>query len=271
MQSPTTLTITSPGTVIEAAPLTREAFAPFGDVIENQRPDVHPSSASAHPCLPFDGISANQSSAIKYQHVSRNINLYDQAPSGQPGQPVMNMFVCAARARIPPPPQTDPAPTRPRPRPPPPTPLRAPPLLLPSTFPVSVLERHPYTTQTFIPLTPPHHTPATQQHHTYLVIVAPTLPAPGPDSTLPVPTRIPSPSTHYPRPLPGPGLPDLARLRAFVATRAQAVTYAAGTWHAPMVALGAAGTAVDFVVVQFANGVAGEDCQEVVLASSGAG
>ena len=45
----------------------------------------------------------------------------------------------------------------------------------------------------------------------------------------------------------------------------QAVTYGAGTWHAPMVALGEKGTAVDFVVVQFANGVAVEDCQEVFL------
>lgn len=67
------------------------------------------------------------------------------------------------------------------------------------------------------------------------------------------------------KPLPGAGLPDLTRARAFVATAEQAVTYGAGTWHAPMVALGEPGTALDFVVVQFANGVDVEDCQLVYL------
>lgn len=60
-------------------------------------------------------------------------------------------------------------------------------------------------------------------------------------------------------------MPDLRRVRAFVAHASQAVTYGAGTWHGPMVALGEAGTAIDFVVVQFANGVGLEDCQEVLL------
>ena len=60
-------------------------------------------------------------------------------------------------------------------------------------------------------------------------------------------------------------MPDVRRIRAFVASAAQAVTYGAGTWHAPMVALGEEGTAIDFVVVQFANGVGVEDCQEVYL------
>jgi ureidoglycolate lyase len=61
-------------------------------------------------------------------------------------------------------------------------------------------------------------------------------------------------------------MPDLCRIRTFVATATQAVTYGAGTWHAPMVALGDKGTdAMDFVVVQFANGVTFEDCQEVYL------
>ena len=252
-------------TIIEAVPLTLEAFAPFGDVIENPRPDVHSSSADKEPSLPFAAIVANQGSAIKYQHVSRQINLYDQAPSGRPGSAVMNMFVCAARARIPDPPQASaPAPS--------PSPARNPATAeqqsshhpQPSTFPITVLERHPYTTQTFIPLT-------ADPTARYLVIVAPSLPpaaakldGPTPKEALPVPARLP-PSTAYPRPLPGAGLPDLRRIRAFVASAAQAVTYGAGTWHAPMVALGEKGTAVDFVVAQFANGVAVEDCQEVFL------
>lgn len=50
-----------------------------------------------------------------------------------------------------------------------------------------------------------------------------------------------------------------------MANGSQAVTYGPGTWHAPMVVLGQ--EAVDFVVVQYANGVALDDCQEVELTS----
>ncbi|KAK3305389.1 ureidoglycolate hydrolase [Chaetomium strumarium] len=271
MQPPHVLRVPGPPLVIEAAPLTREAFAPFGDVIENPRPHVHPSSVGGNsntPSLPFDAVPANQGSAIKYQHVSRPVNLYDQAPSGRPGSAIMSVFVCAARARVmmmmpdPAAPTSAPGAGQPPPSPPPPS--------SDVTIKVSILERHPFTTQTFIPL------PANPAAH-YLVIVAPTLPSSDPTTiaggdeaaaALPVPTRLPpsAAAASYPRPLPGGGLPDVRRLRAFVATARQAVTYGAGTWHAPMVALGEAGTAVDFVVAQFANGVGVEDCQEVVLA-----
>lgn len=46
------------------------------------------------------------------------------------------------------------------------------------------------------------------------------------------------------------------------------MTYGAGTWHAPMVVIGA--RPIDFVVVQFANGVGSEDCQEVDLETGSA-
>lgn len=39
------------------------------------------------------------------------------------------------------------------------------------------------------------------------------------------------------------------------------MTYAPGTWHAPMIVVGERD--IDFVVLQWANGVAAEDCQEV--------
>lgn len=236
-----TLKLDGSAIVVEAVALSREAFAPFGDVVENPQPDLHPSSAATQPAQPANAVTANQGSAIKYQHVSRTVDLYDQAPSGRPAALAMSMFVCAARASLPDPgasPADDPAP-------------------LPSAFRVSVLERHPYTTQTFIPLAA-----AAGPSRRYLVIVAPTLPPGAGSPSLPCPTSLP-PGQNYPRPLPGSGLPDLGRLRAFVATPRQAVTYGAGTWHAPMVALGPAGTALDFVVVQYANGVAVEDCQEV--------
>jgi len=61
----------------------------------------------------------------------------------------------------------------------------------------------------------------------------------------------------------GPGMPDLSNIRAFIADGSQGVTYAAGTWHAPMVVVGQ--KPIDFVVVQYANGVGIEDCEEVLL------
>ena len=237
MASPLTLHPVGSDIIVDATPLTADGFAAFGDVVQNPRPDLHPSATSPAETLPFDAVVANQGSAIKYQHVTRMVNLYDQAPSGRPGIAVANMFICAARQL----------------------------LQLPGdrvqgrAFPVTVLERHPYTAQTFIPLT-------ADPTKRYLVVVAPSLPPSPADQGLPVP----DPTTAIPgrsRPLAGRGLPDLSRLRAFVANGKQAVTYGAGTWHAPMVALGEPKTAVDFVVIQFANNVPVEDCQEVYLGS----
>lgn len=61
--------------------------------------------------------------------------------------------------------------------------------------------------------------------------------------------------------------PDLENLRVFLAHGGQAVTYAAGTWHAPMAVIGR--RRVDFVVVQNRNGVVREDCEEVELEGKG--
>lgn len=240
---------------VTAHPLTPEAFAPFGDVVQNPRPDVHPSQlADAGPAmssslsppslLPHDAVSANQGSAIKYQHVTRPQNHYDDcAPSGVPGAAVVNMFVCAARQLR----KEDDD----------------------YYFDVHILERHPFTTQTFTPLSTtssgglpsspsPSSSPArSNSTGSYLVIVAPTQQQQqGTQATAAAAVENP---------------PDLAQIKAFVATTNQAVTYGAGTWHAPMVALGPNGSTVDFVVTQFANGVADEDCQEVTFGDPGHG
>jgi ureidoglycolate hydrolase len=216
----------APITVV-AEPLTPEGFAPFGDVISNQRRDVHPSALAQHQ-LPSNASSANQGSAIRYGDVSRLANHYAQAPSGT-GEPKMSMFVCAAR-----------------------------PLETVSDgagrFAVKLLERHPFTTQTFTPL------PSTASQ--YLVIVAPSLAPSALDNGLPVPQ---GPG------LPGRGLPDVTRLRAFVAEENQAVTYGAGTWHAPMVVLGKEGTVIEFVVFQHASGRGIEDCQFAEFDTEGPG
>lgn len=215
--------------VLETELLSQSTFSAFGTVIENPAPSLVPSSNLK--TIPPNAVQANQGSALKYLDVTHMNDYYGSAPSKQQAKAVMNMFVCAPRS------------------------------LLPSQesnieglFPVEILERHPYTTQTFIPL---GISPSEANEARYLVIVAPSLPSSSADEMLPVPD-----STANNERLSGRGFPDLQKIRAFVANGSQAVTYGAGTWHAPMVAIGR--KAISFVVVQFANGVGIEDCQEVV-------
>ncbi|TEA13780.1 Ureidoglycolate lyase [Colletotrichum sidae] len=257
-------TLKTPLTIqIPAEPLTRAAFAPFGDVIENPHPDVRPS-ARLPANLSHAAVAANQGSAIKYQHVSAPVDLYAQAPSRR-SRPVVNIFSCAAR-------RLEPAARTPA----------TPPIstLLPYTyagparaagrFRVEILERHPFTTQTFVPFAAAAAAASSSasaagqnagQNAAYLVVVAPTLPETAATEGLPAPKSGGR----------GRGLPDVRGLKAFVAGAGQAVTYGAGTWHAPMVVLGQPGSAVDFVVSQFASGEGVEDCQEVVFEAEGEG
>ncbi|OTB07108.1 hypothetical protein M426DRAFT_54379 [Hypoxylon sp. CI-4A] len=216
---------------IQAEPLTPQAFSPFGSVLTNPAPEKHPQSTPASALPPgYGAVSANQGTAIQYRALAPPLqNLYDQAPSRKRAEPRTTMFVCAARQ------------------------------LLPDTssegglFEVKILERHPFTSQTFVPL-------GASASTRYLVIVAPSLAPSSSDEELPVPEG---------DKLPGRGLPDIRGLRAFVATGNQAVTYGAGTWHAPMAALGTQGSAIDFVVVQFADDEPVEDCQEVAYEAEG--
>ena len=127
-----------------------------------------------------------------------------------------------------------------------------------SVFDVRILERHPFTTQTFSPLDLSSQSQAGgQEEPLFLVVVAPTLKGQTASATT-VNNATGKRETVTIR-----DPPDLANVKAFIARGNQAVTYDAGTWHAPMVVLGP--RRVDFVVVQFMNGVGDEDCQEAAF------
>ncbi|KAJ1847921.1 Allantoicase [Coemansia sp. RSA 2706] len=101
-------------------------------------------------------------------------------------------------------------------------------------FPVKLLERHPYSSQVFMPI---HQQGVRADPDTpcYLVIVAEN----GPNDQ-----------------------PDLGTIRAFAASSTQGINYKANSWHSPMVTIG---SRVDFVVLVWENGVALQDCEEAPI------
>ena len=234
-------TILAPTLTIQAIPLTASTFAPYGTVIGTSL-SPHQNTIPYPP--PQGSISANQGTALKYSSVTPQTNNYHLSPSGSPAAPTTSLYSCFPRA------------------------LRT----VASTrgsektqiFDVRILERHPYTTQTFIPLAT--HSPSPSNESRAIIIVAPTLPPPPISSS--------SGTPYFPQATSisiataqgmerGGGMPDLRGLKAFVAEPGQGVTYAAGTWHAPMVVEG--DQRMDFVVSQWMSGRAEEDCQEVEI------
>ncbi|KAK4890759.1 hypothetical protein LTR27_010578 [Elasticomyces elasticus] len=255
--------ISTSSRVICAEAIDPTVFAPFGEVIQN------PATHGGVPSL--QKIDANQGSATKWMNVTSMRNWYGSAQSRKPAEIATNMFVCKPR-------QLDSRNGK-------------------DVFVVKILERHPYTPQTFVPLGVER-----SANTCYLVVVAPTMSTPSrrssneglePAYPLPeprqkrtlrerllgsrpnpftndfAPSTTPNPSTlSGPKPK-GVGLPDLEKLHAFIVRGDQGITYGAGTWHAPMVVLGE--KAIDFVVVQYMNGVALDDCQEVEVETEGDG
>ncbi|KAI9044552.1 ureidoglycolate hydrolase [Aspergillus affinis] len=238
-------------------PLTPESFAPFGTAIVSPLPrhlSAAPADLSSLPPHHPAPELANQSSALKYSPVSPLLDQYAGAcPSGRAASARMSMFCCFPRQLR----TIDSAPHGAR--------LQSQSQKTP-VFDVRILERHPFTTQTFIPidLSSQASTRSSaegplwraddnkeEEEPYYLVIVAPTLKG----QTITATTDSGSTTIRDP--------PDLQNLRAFVARGGQAVTYGAGTWHAPMVVVGK--RRVDFLVAQFVNGVGDEDCQEAAF------
>ncbi|OQE23262.1 hypothetical protein PENSTE_c009G08739 [Penicillium steckii] len=237
---------TNPTITLVPEPLTPANFAQFGTAIQSPLPRdlnvaVQPSSLPPNPHTPTP-ILANQNSALKYSPISPMLDTYKNGASGVPSATRMTMFCCFPRQ------------------------LRSIQSSSSSSsssdfktaekeaFDVRILERHPYTHQTFIPTDLSSHSKVGngEEEPVFLVVVAPTLK--GETAT----AKNEAGKTITIR-----DPPDLRNVKAFVARGGQAVTYGAGTWHAPMVVLGK--RRVDFVVVQHVNGVDDEDCQEAAF------
>ncbi|KAF2459667.1 ureidoglycolate hydrolase, partial [Lineolata rhizophorae] len=219
---------------IPLEPLTRASFAPFGTVIENPaRSSSSTSNRNPPPHLTPRAVPANQGTATKYLDVAHMQNHYEgarDARGGGVGGGGGGGAPSGRPARL----SINMFACAPRA-------LRG-----GSVLDVRLLERHPFTAQAFVPVgLAPGAGPTPAK---YLVVVAPTVGEGGEGER-----REPK----------GRGAPDLSRVRAFLAHGRQGVTYAAGTWHAPMAVVGR--ETVDFVVVQWANGVSEEDCELLEL------
>lgn len=208
---------------IETVPITPSVFEPFGTILISP---FSPSTTTPPSSPPRGSVSANQGTALKFPNIAPVTSTYHTSPSGAPGKPSMSLFSCFSRSlRL----------SRGR-----------------QIFDVKVLERHPFTTQTFIPLASSAATTTAKS----IIIVAPTLPSPPPPPPSP-----PALTPYFPQlQSKQGGLPDLQNLKAFVAEPGTGVTYGVGTWHAPMVVVG---RRLDFVVVQHMSGREDEDCQEM--------
>ncbi|KAL5336755.1 ureidoglycolate hydrolase [Aspergillus crustosus] len=210
-------------------PLTRPSFAPFGTTVIPPLPrtvTIPHTPLSTHPKDDFvpAPVAANQFSALKYSPISPLTDNYGESTSGVSSEGRLSMFSCFPRTL-----RKEKGAKGEK-----------------AVFDIRILERHPYTTQTFSPLG----LGADDAETYFLVVVAPSLKSQTATATADSGEKV---SIRDP--------PDLSQVKAFVARGDQAVTYGAGTWHAPMVVVGK--RRVDFLVVQFVNGVAEDDCQEV--------
>lgn len=181
---------------VKAELLTPENFLPYGGVLSA---DEQIKNAQAS--------SANYGTAVKLHKVAPVTNNFKNCKSGKPAQANWNIFRCSAPKHL-----ISGSKTK--------------------SYKSTVLERHPYSSQTFVPMG------QDLSKVSYLVVVADT------DESLP--DKLPNPKL----------------IKAFLCRGNQSVTYGAGTWHAPMVVIDEKIPHIDFGVFIHENGVAGEDCQE---------
>ncbi|MCJ1311940.1 hypothetical protein MMC25_005614 [Agyrium rufum] len=216
--------------IIKLEPLTRISFWEFGSVLENpRRPELQRDAGNAE--LQKTGVSANQGTAIKFPNITPLINGYGDASRSKHADARITMFVCKPRnlrgrnaSELDGLSQENGDTTG------------------MAYLDLRIMERHPYTTQTFLPLglTPE------DLSTSFVVIVARTETGAvegGRDAV------------------------HVESIRAFVGNGSQGVTYGKGTWHAPMIVVGRRN--IEFAVVQYMNDVAEDDCEEIELAANG--
>ncbi|AET40941.1 ureidoglycolate hydrolase Ecym_7089 [Eremothecium cymbalariae DBVPG len=161
--------------IIIAEALNIDDFMPYGSIIS---PDEEISK------LDDSGRNANQGTAVKISQVSKVQNLFPTTKNIR--EPNWNLFRCFPNEALNRQFVTESTTNT-------------------VTFSLKVLENHPYSSQTFVPMG------RRSSELCYLVIVA-----------------LSDPSSE----------PDLSTLKAFICRGTQAVTYGPGVWHAPMIVLG---------------------------------
>ncbi|KAG0235534.1 Allantoicase [Actinomortierella wolfii] len=183
--------------IIQAEPITKEAFAPWGSVIEV--PEYDPKA-----------IKVNQGTAQKFSHLSYFVNW--RPPSDE---------FAGAEKQIIKPRQDDVAPAQAN--------IAIfqcyQPLAKPEVG-VKLLERHPYSSQMFVPM-------GGDGNGGYVVVVA---------------------KDKY-----RDGTPDLSTLKAFTVKNSQGINYKPNVWHHPMIVTG---KPVTFLTITHESGVAKDDCEE---------
>jgi allantoicase len=171
--SPSTVPPTPQVTTIPVLPLTPEAFSPFGQVIQGYSDlTAAPKGTKITP--------ANAGTANKFHKLTLLSSSYPASSNATAG---ISVYRCQPLANISP----------------------------DGLSPLTVLERHPYTNQAFVPMGKGGAEGLKETSDRYLVVVAHN----GADDK-----------------------PDLKTLRAFWASTAQGIVYNAGLWHQPMTVLG---------------------------------
>ncbi|KAF9158398.1 Allantoicase [Actinomortierella ambigua] len=178
--------------ILQAEPITHEAFAPWGTVIEV--PEYDPKA-----------IKVNQGTAQKFSHLGYFVNwrpspgeqqvAESSQPDVPPAQANIAIFQCYQ------------------------------PLAKPEVG-VKLLERHPYSSQMFVPM-------GGDGNGGYVVVVAK--------------------DRHRD------GNPDLSTLKAFTVKNSQGINYKPNVWHHPMIVTG---KPVTFLTITHESGVAKDDCEE---------
>ncbi|KAJ3767438.1 galactose-binding domain-like protein [Lentinula raphanica] len=189
-------------TIIPVLPLSPEAFAPFGQVIQAYGdPAAAPKGVKITP--------ANAGTASKFHKLALLAASYPENAGATTG---LSVYRCQPSKDIN---END------------------------RTLTLTVLERHSFTNQAFIPMGSGPGEGLTDPGHRYLVVVAQN----GESDR-----------------------PNLKTLRAFAASTAQGIVYNTGIWHQPMTVLD---KALDFTCVETQIGNGGiEDCEVIELEES---